>query len=311
VSVSYPALVVPPAALVLSSSNAESAYDEWAAGTAYTAGDRVLVSTETPPREYEALTASTGAAPASSPAEWLEVGWSNPHRCLNGRNSSATTRTGGLTITVTCAARVDRVVLLGIGGASSVVLSVSVGGSPVAWAEPRSGITSGDGVPVPLPTRNVSTWSDYFFAPFGARRSLLCTLSGWPALATITVTLIGSGEVSLAHLVAGRSTTLGATLMGLRSGLESYSTREFDDFGSPLLVPRISAQRIEAELIVPDGSVDKLAALRRELDAVPAVWRLDDGERDALLCYAFFEAFEIELQTHNGTYCSIDLLEMT
>jgi hypothetical protein len=311
VSVSYPALVVPPAALVLSSSNAESAYAEWAAGTAYTPGDRVLVSTETPPREYEALTASTGRAPASSPVAWLEIGWSNPYRCLNGRSSSATTRTGGLTITVTCAARADRVALLGIGGASSVELSVSVGGGAVAWAEPRSGITSGDGVPVPLPTRNVSTWSDYFFAPFESRRSLLYTISGWPALATITVTLIGSGEVSLAHLVAGRSTTLGATLMGLRSGLESYSTREFDQFGEPLLVPRISAQRIEAELIVPDGSVDKLAALRRELDAVPAVWRLDDGERDSLLCYAFFEAFEIELQTVNGTYCSIDLLEMT
>lgn len=307
-----PARVITPLPLTLDSSTATSDYAEWAAGTSYAEGDRVLLSTDSPPAEYEAVQATTGHPPATSAAYWLRLGPSNPYRMLDGRSANATAKAGGFAATVVCPSRATHVALLGINNATSLTVSVEDGaGNAVGWSEPISGVSSDDGVPIPLSDRTTTTWSEYFFGAFEGRSLAIITLAGWPSAAEVTFTLSGSGVVSLAHCVAGVSTPLGATLYGVQSALESFSTRELDDFGTPLLVPRISSQRLEATLIVDDAALDKLRRLRRDLDATPAVWQLSDGQREALTVFAFFEDFSVELKGYNETYCSLDLIEMT
>jgi hypothetical protein len=67
---------------ILSATNAPaSAEAEWAAGTAYTVGQIVQVDGR---RRYEALDATTGDAPATSPSKWLDLGASNPWRPFDG-----------------------------------------------------------------------------------------------------------------------------------------------------------------------------------------------------------------------------------
>jgi len=306
------ATVVVPATLTLDSSTATSAYSEWNSGTSYSVGDRVLVSSGDVPTEYEAVASNSNKAPASNTDVWLRIGVSNPYRMLDGRSSNATSKTDGFTATVSASGRMTHVAFLGIDNATSITLSIEDGsGTTVDWeGADGEGTSAGSGT-IALNDRASSTWSEYFFDGFGeTKRAIVFVMAGWVADPEVTFTLTGVGDVDLAHVIVGRSQQLGCTLYGVTTDLESFSTREFDDFGTPTLIQRISAQRTEVTLIIDDGAADTLVRLRRQLDAVPALWDMSN-EYTHLRTYAFFESFDLEMYGYNETYVSIDLVEMT
>lgn len=306
------ARVIVPAVAELVSSTATSEYSEWASGTAYTIGDRVIVSADDVPTVYEAASDNTNAPPASSPDDWLRVSVSNPHKMLDVSSSSATSNTDGFSATISITGRVTHVALFGLQNAASVAISVTnSGGDPVVWTETDSGASSTDGEPITMIfPRSTSTWTGYFFGGFRQENRALLALAGWINNPQIAITVTGVGPVKLSHIVAGVVKPLGCTLAGVSSSIESFSTREYDQWGTPTLVKRLSAQMVEAVVIANDHEVDALTLLRRDLDAVPAVWEFSDKYRH-LRIFAFFENFEIQLDGVNQSYCSIDLLELT
>ena len=62
-------------AVLTSSTVPENDYAEWAAGTAYTAGQKVIRLTTH--KIYEALASTTGDTPETSPTKWLDLGATN------------------------------------------------------------------------------------------------------------------------------------------------------------------------------------------------------------------------------------------
>lgn len=299
--------VVEPAELTLNSTTvAASSLNEWASGTAYTAGDQVKVSTESdgttpifPVLEFEATGATTGDYPPTASADqWVALGAQNAHRMFDLQNNSATTNAGAITVEVAPSGTVGAVALLGLANVAEASVSVEVDGSEVyANSKTLGGATGTVG------------WWAYFF---GGRPAYTKPSAVWyfPAALspTITVTLGGSGTLSCAQCLMGLVSSLGETIDGPRPRLRSFSRKEFDEnLGASKFVSRSNVRQADFDLLIDSEDFD---AVYQRMETLIDVLALYDGNSDttdfdSLRLYGWVDEFEPELRTPSTSTASL------
>ncbi len=248
--------------MLVSSNAPETDYPEWSNITVYPEGARVIKTATH--RIYESVAATNVANdPAGVSGKWLDIGPTNRWAMFDQALGTMTSRASSIVVTVAPGA-VNAVALLDVVGAT-----VRVQGSGYDQTK-----AVGDGA---------VTFLD---------------LPG--AGGNITVTVAGSGTVSVGTMLVGSLVGLGVTGESPTAGITDFSRKEVDDFGEVTIVERAWAKRMEARALIRTDAIDDVANRIAMVRALPSLWIADEGT-ETLTLYGFFKDFSIAVAENVST----------
>lgn len=302
-------IVIPPIQIqeanLVSSSILEPSTGEivWAAATSYAVGDVVIRTTTH--RKYECQIAGVDAGlPENTPTRWLDIGPTNKWAMFDLNRNMQSTANDSITFTVAPMKRINTVALLGL-QAKAVTITMKVGANIVYGPETRN-----------LNSRLTLTWTDYFFGEFGYAPSLILTDLPPFSGATVEVTLSNPGlPVECSTVVIGSKVFLGKIQFNARSDALNFSKIERDDFGNSLLIPRRTVPKTQQTLWVEKDNVNTIRQVRKDLNAVPALWSgLDENFEDeyfeSILIFGIYKQMEIDLAHEKVALLNMELEEL-
>jgi hypothetical protein len=159
----------------------------------------------------------------------------------------------------------------------------------------------------------VADWYAYFFEPFRTRGLVLLTDLPPYATGRITVTLTGSGTLSLGGLVVGTKYTIGSTQYGATAGIRDYSRKVTDpDTGVTTLERRRYAKIMRAQVQLSASAVNAAHTLLTELRATPCVWVGDNGaDIEPLILFGWAKDFSLSVSYPGINFYSLEIEGMS
>ena len=286
-------------AVLISSTAPETDYSAWAAGTAYSVGNRVIrTSTH---RIYERLIAGTTAtAPELDAVNWIDIAPTNRWAMFDSEVSTQTALASPLTVVIK-PGFVNGIALFGLVGDSlTVTVRDSLAGSVV-----YSRTLALDGT-------ILADWYQYFFEPYVQRADVVLTDLPPYGDAHITLTLTGSGTVKCGIVALGTVYTLGDTQQGASVSIVDYSRKETDAFGVTSFVQRAYSKRMSVNLLLANAQLNKTQRVLADLRASPAAWVGTDAPGyEPLTVYGFYKDFSIDIAYPQLSYCSLEIEGLT
>lgn len=283
-------------AMLTSSNVAETDYAEWAVGTAYTAGQKVIRLTTH--RIYEAIGSTTGDTPEASPTKWLDLGATNRWKAFDQKVGTATTKADSVEWVIEPGQSIGSVGFLDL-VAESVRVRVYDATDGLVYESTQTltgAITSAD-------------WFTYFFEPVSRRQfALFADLPSYrdPTI-TITVSGLAGETVECGVCLLGTYTEFAdAVRYGASAGIVDYSKKTVDDFGNIQITERAFSKRASWQLLVSNNDIDKLQRTLASLRATPALY-IGSDRFDATIVYGFYRDFDINIEYFNHSECSIEL----
>lgn len=276
----------------------QTSYAEYAGGTTYAAGDRVIVAASD--KEYVSAQGSNTGHAVTDTAWWIEVGPTAPWRPFDALIQTQAERLDEINYTIEATGLVDTVVLLNISAASAQVI-VTDATDGVVYDETVSLVS----------TSGIDNWAAYFRDPIRRRRDY--PFDDLPAYRApeIQVVLEDAGEtVGLGALVIGRGVELGGTQYGGQVGIQDYSRKAQDDFGNYEVVERAYARRGQFNVNVPNTRLDAVADLLTEYRATPAVY-IAAAAYGATVIYGFAKDWALAVQYPTYSILSISIEGLT
>jgi len=119
-----------------------------------------------------------------------------------------------------------------------------------------------------------------------------------------------SVDVSIGNCIVGRSYNIGKLQYGVESGIEDYSTKEFDDsFGSHFIVERAYRKLLDCDLIVPVNIKNTVNSILTQIRAKPTIFNgnTEGTSFDDLLIYGIVSDFSIVHETPTFAECSLEI----
>jgi hypothetical protein len=287
-NVLQPYLVGP--ATILDHNIAPEVTDYWAPATSYTAGERVIL--EAADVIYESASeGNLGNDPASDDGtNWFAVGATNLWRLFDQKITDQTSNAGTIEVELAITRLVTAVAFFNL-GASQVTVTVLDDASPQVEVFSRTReLVDDDDI--------VDWWTfftndlDVFFTD-----SLIEGLAAYPGYTLRIVIGDGTGTPSCGQIAFGKAVNLGRTRPGSSIGLTSFSTKEQDDWGNWVIVPRAKSDPMDVEFSIPADHARRTKRLLEALRDVPAVYYADADlvETHGAITYGFFQDFEIPL----------------
>ena len=254
-------------AILTASAIPETDYAAWSSATAYTVGQRVILTTGYH-KIYECIFAHSNHHPGTDPARltyWIEVGATNRWRPFDGKMSDPASYAGTITMTLTPTALCDSLAFFGL-SASSVTVVVKSGSTVVSTSS------------VSLIDRTDATdWFSWFFDEIRYDTEALILTFSASLGNTIEITIAGSGTLQVGEIVLGRNRQLGTPLLGTEPGIRDYSRKERDDFGNPILVERAYSNTVDFRFAFPASDTRRVNRLLAEVRATPCVFHAGAG----------------------------------
>lgn len=289
---------------VLVSSNVpENDYAEWAVGTTYAAGDRVIVLSNH--SVYESLIGSnTGNDPVTDDGtKWLKLGATNRWKAFDQKIGDRVTNTTSVEYVLSDAnSNVTAVAIFGLRGISAnVTVTDSVDGE--VYNETISLVDN----------RNIVDWYTYFFEE-QAQREEAQFLNIPPYLASdvqVTVTAATGDTAELGQLVLGFLSSLGLTTYGTSISIEDFSRKETDVFGNFIVVERAFAQLADFDVRFPTGNTRKIQRTLAQFRATPIVYIGSDDVSYATTIYGFYRRFDLTLEGPSLSFGAIEVEGLT
>lgn len=297
---STPVKIMPPIDITyakLTSSNvAEIEYANYAAGTTYAIGARVIVPATHD--VWESLAASnTGHTPATSPTWWVRVGPTNRMAMVDTSVSTQTTRAGGIDVTVTPGETVDTLALLNINAASV----------RVRMTEPTDGVVYDHTIDMIAPPSE-SEYFAWFFEPITRIDYLVATLPAYGS-AAVRVELIDTGTAACGVLALGLSRKIGeGTLAGARTSITDYSGKVRDTWGQYQIVERGYSNRASISTPVKANMVDPVKKLLAARRARPTLCIASD-KYSSLVLFGLI-SFDVTIPYPTYAMCDLEIEEI-
>lgn len=289
-------------AMLTSSTVPETDYAAWAAGTAYTAGNRVIRTT-THSIYQRVVSGTTATAPESDTVNWVRVGPTNRWAMFDQSVGSATTAATSITVVI-AAGRVNSLALLGV-DAATVDIALVANATTVYTGS--MDLTNGN---------TVGNWYQYFYEPIYQQDSVVITdlmdasLMDLPAygdgVLTITLTRTG-GNVALGGLIVGLYADLGDTLYQPKIGITDYSKKEIDAFGNATVTVRAYSKRMTANVSVPNTAADNVARVLSQYRSTPLVWLASGNLYTSLIVYGFCKDWGITIDNFTRSTLNLDV----
>lgn len=298
--------VIPPLSITdsnLTSSNvAEADYTAYVAGTTYAIGNRVIITTPNVHKIYESLQAgNTGHDPSTSPTWWIEVSSTNRWKMFDTSNSTQTTNSDSIVVTITPGKVINAVALLNVDG-TSVRVKVT---------DPTDGVVYDNTVSLNY-NGNINSWYNYFFDPIMRKKNVVLTDLPAYGTAAIEITITYTGNTAKCGVcVLGNVNYIGEGIeLGASVGIQDYSRKEKNDFGDYVLIQRSYSKRARFSMAVLNDQIDALQDLLVDLRTTPCVWIGDDRYQSTMI-YGFYKDFDIVIAYHLVSDCNIEIEGLT
>lgn len=149
-----------------------------------------------------------------------------------------------------------------------------------------------------------TSWYEYFYEEITIRTDIVFTDLPAYSDAVITVTLVGASPVRCGLFIVGMFQLLGITQWGLGSGIIDYSQKELNQFGGYSIVKRSFSKRMESNIYVNNGKVDKTQKVLAEYRSTPVLW-VGSENYEVSIIYGPYKDFSIILTDPSGSYCSL------
>lgn len=294
----YKPLAIYPAILV-ATSVAEADYPEWAAGTTYAKGNRIILAALH--KVYESTSdANLGNNPATT-AQWTEVGPTNRWRMFDLSISTATLLTDGDYYEITPGRAITALALVNVKALSSVRVRVTDPAFGVVYDQIHS-MTA-------LPSE--SDWWAWFFDERDPPTQLLINdLPSYPA-ATIRMDFATTATASIGVAMLCTTRTIGMGVQqGVSLGIQDYSRKERNEWGDVVLMQRAFAKRATFDVLLPNSALDSSQHLLESLRATPCLWSAS-SRHEALTIFGFYRDFQTNVSYTDHSDVSIEIEGMT
>lgn len=284
---------------LVSSTAPESEHGEWSAAVVYPPGQLVARTATHSVYKFAGTTAASSSTPPESDAiNWTRVGPTNRWACLDQTVGSASkvTAVGAVSMTyVLKPGRVRGLALLDM-DAEGVSVAMKIGDEVVFEAafDPL-----GD-------NEDVDNWYDYYYSAIVRRRMVVLTDLPPFNEAEITVTLTGTGTVSLGTLVVGDVYSMGEVLGGVSLGELSFDRLERDEFGILDIADRDSAKKMTLPILLPTSAIDTAALRLRRFRSKPIVW-IGSPNHDSMTAYGICRDWSVLVPGPNLSTLSLEI----
>lgn len=283
-------------AMLISSTVPETDYAEWASGTTYNLGDRVILAATH--KIYENLVASNlNKPPATSPTYWKVVSPTNRWKAFDTANSTATTQASSISYVLRPGTAVKNIAVLGMSNASSVQFVLT---------DPVYGVVFDKTVNFSSAPLAAEWWSWFFGQRSSTSQHIELDLPAYPS-ADLTVTLTGGSTLAVGVILLGQlfEYSLGVEY-GARIGIQDYSRKQTNDFGDAELVQRAYARRASFDMTLERAEVDAFQNFLTEVRTTPCVW-IGSSLYESTTIYGFYKSFDIVVQYPGHADCSLDI----
>lgn len=254
---------------------------KWTAGT-YNEDDYTVHNSVLWKSAVDSNTDTPGAT-----IKWTNYGPTNRFKAFDTFLDDSTSGTGNLKFVLDIPSRVTEMVILKPVAGSVTVTVNSASAGEVFNQTYRTTRDSGGG------------WWKYFTSRI--RRVGSVTVEGLPPYsdATITVEFTGAddAEVSVGQIVAGFASAAAVVTTGTGVGMTSYSIKDTNEFGRPIIVGYPPAKLVNFAVKIPTLSVDDVAELLFEREAKPTAFYMRDGSAYGTVVYGLFDDFYIDHST--------------
>lgn len=288
------------ASMLVSTNVPETDYAEYNAATSYALGARVIVAAQH--KVYEsAVAANVGNSPASSPAQWTEVGATNRWKAFDQTVSTQTKNPLSISYRIKPGRAIHAVALLNLSGASAVRVRVidPTHGSVYDTTASLSGIPQN------------SSWWDWFFGAKTERKQLVITDIPAMPLADILIDISGTSDLGVGVIVIGemRRFSMGVK-SGTRVGFQDFSRKEKNEFGDTVLVERGFSRTASFSMLLRASEVDAIDRYVTTVRAYPCVW-IGSGRYEATTVYGFPKNFDIVISYFDYSDCELEIEGLT
>jgi len=289
---------------ILTSSNiTEDDYAQWAVGTTYNVGDKVIVlSTH---RIYESLVGSNlGNDPTTDDGtNWLNIGATNRWKAFDQKIGDPVTNLNIIEYVLSDAAsNVTSVALFGLEGISA----------NVTVTDDTEGEVYNQTVSL-VDNRNIVDWYTYFFEEQVQREQALF-LDIPPYVGSdvdVTVTAATGETAELGQLVLGFLSNIGTTSYGTAISIEDFSRKETDAFGNFIVVERAFAQLADFDVQFETANARKIQRTLASLRATPVVYIGSPDTAYGTTIYGFYRRFDLTLEGPSLSFGAIEVEGLT
>lgn len=258
------------------STTATDATPAWSASTAAAGGYAKDAAVLAPgrgdlPHRFVSLVAANAAVPGTDKSKWADQGAGNRFAMLDAHNSTRTTGTSPLVVTLRPGVAFAVLALFNLLG-DRVRLEVLDAKGGVVFDQTQN-----------LRSRKTVRWSDYYFAGFGSRRTqVVFTKIPLSFSNTVRITVTGGGVVGIGRVTMGRKHQLGEVEYGVTPFLTDYSRKEWDkDYGDYDWKVRDFSRGFRGSAVVKNAQLNSVWATLIELRAVPTLYVASEDERFA------------------------------
>ena len=289
--------------ILVSSNIPENDYAEWAIGTTYSVGNRVIVlSTH---KIYESLIGSNlGNDPTTDDGtKWLTLGATNRWRAFDQKIGDHVSNTDSIEYVLSDPnSNVTAISLFGLVGVSANVTVTS----------DTDGEVFNQTVSL-IDNRNIDDWYTYFFEE-QVQRQEAQFLNIPPYIGSdvqVTVSAVSGETAELGQLVLGFLSGIGLTTYGTSISIEDFSRKEVDDFGNFIVVERAYAQLADFDVRFPTANARKIQRTLAAYRATPIVYIGSDDVSYGTTIYGFYRRFDLTLETPSYSFGAIEVEGLT
>jgi hypothetical protein len=278
----------------------ENDYPQWAGGTTYAEGDRVIVlSTH---KIYESLqNANTGNNPVTEITWWIEVGPTNRWAVFDNSNSTKTTQADNITYTLELGVVVNTLGILSLTGASQITVTMT---------DPTAGEVYDTTIELnTYPQTN--DWYNWFFGTRTQTNQYIFKDLPPYVNADLKIEVIGDSTLAIGSIVLGQRRSFGKGIKyGARLGIQDYSRKETNEFGDIVLVQRAFARRGNFDLFIDASEVDRLQNFLSDIRATVCLWVVTE-DYESTVIFGFYKNFDILINYPEYADCQLELEGLT
>lgn len=272
---------------VLTASNVtEDDYAEWASGTTYAEGDRVIVIGTTH-KIYESVVGSNvGNDPTTDDgSNWVEVSATNRWKAFDNVINEQVVNTGSITYDLDPSALVNAIAFFNLQAAT---INVTV-------TDPTDGEVYNEDYNL-SDNSAVENWYSYFFEPIIRKSELVAFDLPNYATATISIDIDnGTSDAKVGQIVIGSQKTLGVTTYGTSIGIQDYSRKETDTFGNATILERRFAQTVDYDIQLTTNSIRDVQKTLATYRATPLVYSGTEDGTYGDLVFGYYRNFGINI----------------
>jgi hypothetical protein len=294
-------------AMFISSNLTEDDHAEYAPGTTYVTGDKVIVVATH--RIYESqVDTNVGNYPpdnleAVDPAiaPWKEIGATNKWRVFDQVVGNQATHATVLEYELK-PGMINSISLQNVDAVEATVTIVT---------DPIDGTIVYNKTIQLISTANVKDWYDYFFEPI----LFVDTCVEWNLPispdATLTISINnGDSPVSCGEIVVGMEFDVGITQGQPSVSIHDYSVKTTDDAGAYTIEERSFSKEVSCDVRLENQYMDHVFSILAQYRATPTVWVVVDNY-SSMIAYGFFTDFQIILPGGIYSFCAIDIEGLT